>query len=389
MTARATLQSLVNGLADRLGSPVILEDAEQQLVAYSPHYGVVDDMRQQTILRQTTAQPTSGKVIDAPDLSTKSGPFVVPADPRHDRSPRLGIPIRYLDSVLGYAWVLLRDEDVEPETISLAANVAEEISFTMLADSRTRVRESDTVLAAVSPDQNTRFHGLIDIESRPEFDVPRVFAVAVCSGPDWEASDTRGSFWTAAWGPAPQYQLRGSSATEGVVILSLREPERAGLDALMRRAFIHVTQQRPDPRLAIGVGGVVEVPADIHESHRQAQLAAKAALGGPELGPIARWDQLGVYRFLTQLPRDTLRSAVDPRLVRVAQQEPVLLETLECYLDHTGAITKVADELHIHRTTLYYRLSRLRELGIEPNSGADRLAIGSGLAALRLLGEIS
>ena len=388
MPSRVTVQSLVNGLADRLGSPVILEDADQQLVAYSPHY-VADEMRQQTILRRTTAQPSTRTIAAGLDLPTRPGPFVVEADPEQNRLARLCIPVRFLESILGYAWVLLPDGEVDEATMALAAAVAEEISFTLLADSRTRASESDTVMAVVSPDSNTRFPGLIDIESRSGFDESRMFLAAVCTGPDWRESDTRGSFWTAAWAMGPQHQLRGTSSSEGVAIVSVSPSEVDSLEPIMHRAFGHTTQHRRETDLAVGYGGAVGNVADLHESCRQARLAARAALRSPDLGPVAGWDQLGIHRFLTQLPRDVLQAAVDPRLQQVAAKDPIILETLDCYLRHSGAISAVADALHIHRTTLYYRLSRLREFGIEPNDGGDRMAMGSGIAAMRLLSTYS
>src|SRR5690606_5583289 len=111
------------------------------------------------------------------------------------------------------------------------------------------------------------------------------------------------------------------------------------------------------------------------------------ALHDTGMGPVAWWDRLGVYRVLSQLPTQTLAEAVDPRITAVVDRNPELARTLECYLEHSGAITAVAEALHVHRTTLYYRLDRLRDAGLDPMSGVDRMSAHVGLSALRLLGR--
>jgi DNA-binding PucR family transcriptional regulator len=61
--------------------------------------------------------------------------------------------------------------------------------------------------------------------------------------------------------------------------------------------------------------------------------------------------------------------------------------TLETYLDH-GCDTKLtAEELFLHRASLYYRLQRIEELtGASLKSGTDRLALHLSLKLAWLLG---
>jgi hypothetical protein len=380
------LQTIVNGLADRLGLPVVLEDVDQQLLAYSAHYDVTDRIREETILRRTTAQGVV-EIFRRYDLTTRTDPFVIAGDPSIGMLPRLVIPVRYLDVLLGYAWVLLPSGEADEAVLATAAEVTEQLSLAMLAESRVRVRESDSLLSLISPDPDSRVQGLIDVESRGGFEAPRHLAVVVCGGPAWQDAGVRGAFWTAGWTPDPSSRLRGATSREGVVLASLAGDARDELAGHLERALAHVGRQRGEDALVLGIGGVVHQPDDAHESYRQARLAARVALRDTGVGRIAWWEALGQYRFLAQLPLRTLADAVDPRVGRLAARHASLLETAECYLDHTGAIGAVADALHIHRTTLYYRLDRLRELGVDPAAAADRAALTSSLAALRLLGR--
>jgi DNA-binding PucR family transcriptional regulator len=98
----------------------------------------------------------------------------------------------------------------------------------------------------------------------------------------------------------------------------------------------------------------------------------------PLLGPVARWEELGAYRLL----RDV--AAPDPVIDTLADS-PELLHTLEVFLDHAGTVARAAEALHIHRQTLYYRLSRIEELtGCELADGQSRLLLHMSVKLARL-----
>ncbi len=381
-----SLQGLVDGLADRLGLPVVLEDADQQLLAYSPHYEITDRVREQTILRRTTGQG----IVDtfgAFRLPSRSEPFVIEARPDLAMMARLCIPVRYLDASLGYAWILLPDGSINDDALRVVLEAQEQLSSALLSDSRVRALENDTVLSLMSSDAHTRVRGLTDVEARGGFETPRRLTVAVCAGPAWADVSVRGSFWSAAWGPDPRTQLRGTTEAEGIALISLREDPGVEFTQTLDRALTHMRRRRDTAPLVVGVGSAVSSPDEAHESYRQARLAARVGLRATELGSVVWWDRLGVYRFLSQLPLRTLSEAVDPRMISLVAQDPIYAHTLETYLRRGGAINKVSETLHIHRTTLYYRLDRVRAAGLEPTSGADHATILSSFAALRLLGR--
>jgi DNA-binding PucR family transcriptional regulator len=82
---------------------------------------------------------------------------------------------------------------------------------------------------------------------------------------------------------------------------------------------------------------------------------------------------------------DVLADAVDDRITALGS-EAELLETVEYYLGHGRKPDLVADSLHIHRGTLYYRLRKFEDAtGLDLDSGTDRLSIQLSLEALKLL----
>jgi DNA-binding PucR family transcriptional regulator len=144
-------------------------------------------------------------------------------------------------------------------------------------------------------------------------------------------------------------------------------------------------------RVVVGVGSTAPRLEGIKESYEQARLAALVANQLPSAGPVANWDELGVYRALVQLSKDEIGSApIHSGLNRLLDGESTapLVETLETYLDSAGNAQKTAELLFLHRTTLYYRLKRISELtGANLQDGNDRLALHLGLKLARLTGR--
>jgi hypothetical protein len=380
-------EAIINGLAQQMGLPVVLEDAGQQLLAYSPHYELTDRIRRDTIMRQTTTK----EVVDyfTPwELQAREEPFIVPGNPDDDILPRLCIPIRYHGTTLGFAWVLLPEECVTDAQMAAARDASQALTVTMLTESRLRASETETVLSLLSSDDETRILGLSDTEVRGIFEPGRRCGVLVCVGPHWDDPAVRTSFWSANWAPTPRDQLRAVTPNEGIAVVAMDEFTPVSRE-LFRQAREQVVRagKTGSGELVIGVGSLVEGPAQAHRAYREARLAARMAPRAAAADNLMLWDDMGVYRMLTQMPQGVLEDAVDPRLRALLADAPDLLVTLECYLDHAGAVTPVAEALHVHRTTLYYRLGRVARYGIDLGHGQDRLAVHAGLQALRILGE--
>jgi sugar diacid utilization regulator len=121
------------------------------------------------------------------------------------------------------------------------------------------------------------------------------------------------------------------------------------------------------PVVAIGVGGACLTPADFPLSRNQAEFALRlqAATGGE--GHVTVFEDLGVYRLLSQV--DDLGSVeafvtlwLGPLLDHDEAKGAQLVPTLSAYLESGGSYNKTAEVLSVHRSSLRYRLQRLREI---------------------------
>jgi sugar diacid utilization regulator len=129
-------------------------------------------------------------------------------------------------------------------------------------------------------------------------------------------------------------------------------------------------------RCRVGVGGPCAGPADFPRSHREAQLTLKMQRwsGGGE--QATEFDRLGVYRILAAIDdpagverfvRDWLGSLLDYD----ARKHSELVATLGSYLDCGGSYDATSRALAVHRSTLKYRLQRIREISGHDLSDPD------------------
>jgi sugar diacid utilization regulator len=123
----------------------------------------------------------------------------------------------------------------------------------------------------------------------------------------------------------------------------------------------------------VGVGTSCARPSELPRSLREARLAVRlqrTLLGGDR---VCEYQKLGVFRMLAAVPdlsevdtfvRDWLGGLIDYDKRRGSD----LVLTLTQYLEHGGNYDATACELSVHRSTLKYRLQRIRELtGLELN----------------------
>jgi DNA-binding PucR family transcriptional regulator len=122
-------------------------------------------------------------------------------------------------------------------------------------------------------------------------------------------------------------------------------------------------------RCRLGVGTERSRPAELPRSLREAQIALRlqTALHKAGSDQACEYERLGVFRMLATLPdpddvegfvREWLGSLIDYDTRRSAE----LVETLTQYLELGGSYDATAKAMSVHRSTLKYRLQRIREI---------------------------
>jgi DNA-binding PucR family transcriptional regulator len=154
-----------------------------------------------------------------------------------------------------------------------------------------------------------------------------------------------------------------------VVVLAVGEPDWEQF----RQAALN---QMRTGNCRMGVGGACEAPDDYPRSYREAQLALTLQKAAGGLDQVTVFDDLGVYQVLSQIP-DTgsverfVHQWLGPLLDYDARKRSSLVATLSGYLECGGNYDATAKALSVHRSTLKYRLQRIREVSGYDLSDAD------------------
>jgi sugar diacid utilization regulator len=145
-----------------------------------------------------------------------------------------------------------------------------------------------------------------------------------------------------------------------VVLITDRRPDPV--------AFHHAIRERVDATpITIGISGRCEQPSDFTRSFADAHRAVHIRLRSRIPDGATAFDELGFYRLVDAAHADGqvdgfMREWLGALLDYDDTRNSDLVYTLAQYLECGGNYDDSAAALHIHRSTLRYRLGRIREL---------------------------
>ncbi|WP_432050113.1 PucR family transcriptional regulator [Verrucosispora sp. NA02020] len=400
---RGELQRIVDAVAAHVGRPALIEDRRQRVVVYSEQTGLMDEVRRASILRRQTAPEViawlRGLGIADARLAVRT-----PASPELDLLPRLCVPVRHHDLLLGFVWFI--DPDGTMTEVDLAATgLLRELSLALYRENllgelaaQSETEAARTLLADSPGSRDQAVRALLEA-GMIHADGPRTALVARLVAPEERQPDERArialeqSLVAARRRAGTREALHLVRHDHGVLLLPAEPaagrptPEVAArhLDDDLQ----HVTRSLGSvERTVVGVGRTRPRLADVVESYVEALHAARVGARLPALGRVVAWSGLGVFRVLARLGEQHLTVAdVHPGLARLVSTpgHRTLLTTLERYLDRAGNAHATAADLRLHRTTLYYRLQRIEELaGTDLKDGGERLCLHLALKLARL-----
>ncbi|GAA3471895.1 PucR family transcriptional regulator [Nonomuraea roseola] len=317
------MQARLDALAAVIERSVSVDDPDGHLLAYSSMHADADPVRVAAILSRQIA-PEVSRWQDRHGIATATSAVRLPANPELGMGARVCVPIRHGGRCLGYLWLLDPGQSLDDEALALAEEAARDLAADWREDPDTLVRR------------------LLTTGQGWERMPPQLVQVCVVI----PASARR------------ERHAIGGFVTDTHAAYLLRHPaESAPLEEGVSRGY-------SDP------AGLDAAP----ESYRQALAAAHLAAADPALPGHVSWSELGVYRVL-------LGAADDP----LAPLDGEQAHTLETYLDLGGNAQRTAARLHLHRTTLYYRLGRIAgALGADLDDGLTRLHLHLALKRRRL-----
>lgn len=184
----------------------------------------------------------------------------------------------------------------------------------------------------------------------------------------------------------PHYAIivHSSASHDSVAAAAARAADSLQLRTIRGRKgqlMVLLAASRPDPRAlhhtmceflspatcAVGIGSRCAAPSDIPQSFTEAQRALNVRLHSAGPSGASAYDELGFYRLIDAAHtkgavEDFIREWLGTLLDYDAAKKSELVFTLSRHLESGGNYDDSAKALHIHRSTLRYRLARISEL---------------------------
>lgn len=390
--ALSELQMLVDDLAERLNAPTVLEDHDQRMVVYSSHNGgPIDDVRRDSILRRQASREVREWFQEFGIFRAKE-PLRIPSHPELGILGRLCAPVRFRGRLMGYLF-LIDDEQRLGSTDEAVVTQAEEHAGVLLYEEELAQRLSASIMSSLlGPSAELRENaaqqlleqGLATEDAPHSVVYLRPTDLALHALPEligevlWELGRRRGH----------GELLRVARQDHGVLLVrvaDMADDRAARLVACEARDML--SARLGGARVIAGIGDPQRHLTSAVVSYRQALLAARVAVSVPSVGDVAAWEGLGAFRALVQLPPgERCDSCLDPRLDKLLHADGDLAATVETYLDLGGDAGRTAEQLNVHRATLYYRLNKAQQLtGANLRDGNDRLALHLSFKLARLI----
>src|SRR5699024_3773535 len=392
------IQETVDALAERLQRSVVINDSDVRMQFASKHYGDEDDVRVRAILQRDAGAKAIGHIL-AQGVSTWTTAGIIPANDELGMQARVCVPIRWQGSMFGQLIVMDGNGTLTTTELTLINECARDVAAAMAAHERERTGTGipeQTILDLIGDAPVLRRGALAEISAMPggssfehivavELGVPGHLSMMDES----HAETALRSVLNIAF--RPRHVAVASAVDAGIGVLLLGSSTPFDESAIETHVQVLLSQFGD---MASGrfecVAGVSSSFVGLEEAHRaahQAHLARRAA-GIVVQGPIARWKELGPYSVLLRIPAAELNhDALPDELQRLMAVDSGgdLVATLRVYLDSACNGPATAEVLHIHRTTLYYRLNRISELtGLDLADGTTRLSLHLGLTMLDL-----
>jgi hypothetical protein len=378
------LQAIAEQLADSLQRSVMIDDAALRPVAVSAQTGLVDASRVEAVLQRRTS-PRVRQMLTERGIFRAREPVSIPAA-EPGGLPRLCLPLVHGDQLLGFLWLIDEPPLITPQ-IQRAKVAAAQASRLLHQRAARQAAEFDTFAALAST--------LLQASERGREAAARKLTdeAALTGSPPYALALIR---YLVLDGPAAGRDdllrvaghLRRRAAGGSFVVAT---PGRRELVAITTRdaagPLRDAVRAVPGPPLVIGTAGAAAALEAVHAELDSARYAAEVAAAVPAFDRAADWGELGSYAVFEYLPRDQAApERICPGITALLTERSGMYEaTIRAYLDCGGNAQQAAARLHIHRTTLYWRLARVADLlAVDLSRGDDRLKLHLALKLAEL-----
>ena len=398
----ADIEELVENLATSLDRALSLEDLDGVLLAYSRDQPLADRVRVNFLLSKKVPADVSAWQLQH-GIATAVRPVVIPANAELGMLGRVCVPLMVRGFRVGYLWAMQGSSDESPAEIldALPAvraqldHLAELLLDTNTAESEHRRQRESLFLAACAGDAAA----VEAIAGWPQVHATGPWHLATLM----ERPNDEAHAHEAAADPAADVLLqrisalqatvgidaaRFSAGTETHAVVLLRDlPGKVVHADILSRYGAEIARRggKPERPDLMGVSEVFHDLRRLPDAYAQSRQAVQAVAVDGLLGPIADYRRIGVYQFLAAGSRNlSPGESVYFAELQDLDTNHELLPMLELLYDTGGSVQDVAADLHLHRSSIYNRLAKIRSLiGADPLAGQVRLELHLAMKAYR------
>jgi sugar diacid utilization regulator len=163
---------------------------------------------------------------------------------------------------------------------------------------------------------------------------------------------------------------RAARATDGGTLMAARHGTvvvLAHAERVWEGFRVAVVDELQGEPCRVGVGGTCQAVTEFGRSHREAELALRIQVAAQMSERAVVFDELGVFQLLAEAQEPATvarftRHWLGALLDYDADHDAELVVTLSRYLESGGSYEATASALSVHRSTLRYRLQRIRDI---------------------------
>lgn len=373
----ASLDAVLEFLAEQLRNPALLEDAGRRVVAFGRAAGPIAP-----ILR--TWRDHSRDRAHHEDAATAQ---------IADSSPRcVWTSIVLRGEIWGRLHVLEADSPLDDLARLTVSRAAATIALHLMSERGAHLAETaEQMLVADVVHSNGRMDGRAFLDKATGLGVElegELVVLAIGSGE--RGVRFRHEADSARTLQALREALRGLgwSGVVGLVDHRAVTVARARPDAELRELATKLLRSLP-PSTHIGISKPTRASL-LPQAFSEARAAEQLGPGAGE-GFVHFYDDLALYRLLAPLAPgpelgNFVESELGPLIAHDQEHRSDLVRTLDAYLQANGSKTTAAQLLHLQRRSIYYRLERIEQLlGRSIDSPTQRARLYVALRANELL----
>lgn len=384
-------QELADMLADLVGHSISIENESFEAIA-SKNIAEVDSARRYT-LRHGRTNPRLIAALEVeylPKIRAALRPVYLPMMPDVGlEMERLLAPIVVHGEIYGYMWIIADLHALSPidmMAIEIGATVA---ALLMLYQESLQTAEASlkgSLIAQLIEGNGQRETILSDQSLRYGLDLRLPCRMMIVSADKRQPPYVTPSYPIINRILARHAQQAVAAQFAGQVVILIQASQ--DVDSLAETLLERLSNGKVKVR--IGISDIFTDAARVSTAHHQCSEALEIARRIQSAQPIQRFADLGYLHTLFHAGAASLQHNPHvPILRRLLDEKADLLKTLETYLDVGGGSIQTAENLHIHRSTLNYRLGRIKKIcQVDLSCPHTRLNLQIALKLMRLFDEL-